>query len=472
MAFGNEIRFKIGGDSSSLEKTFASLPAKAEAAGRKASAAFARTQQTADKLALSIDKERESRRYGEASTLERIKRTTTQLRDLTQERDTYTRRSVPWLQKQLEIEEKTTRLRQLQKQAQSDRVAGDSPDVGTSGGRSGITGRFLSGRIGGALSTLAYGALAAIPTAIMTYFQRGAAQAEAQADVTGAGLSGLRGTLGTIGGLGGQLKQTQKERSDLSTDIQNQQGLLKSLTEGPFAEAQNMVNPAWIALVDAQRQKLEDMTKQADALGQRETIITRELDRQNDALNTQVKTANAVWAIELRRGSALDKARAMQKIEEDKYRKMKENPSRYTPEELRQQEHVMRQAAQTTFLTQAALAARRREVVGELTSQAAVGRTFSNGASRPLSETERIARRAQRYRQLQRDSVLTGASQEAARGQRLAEGDEETVAGRLSRGSSQIVNRGAGDLTALKAEIVNSNALLKSIDSSLKPQDD
>jgi hypothetical protein len=107
------------------------------------------------------------------------------------------------------------------------------------------------------------------------------------------------------------------------------------------------------------------------------------------------------------------------------------------------------------------------DVNQDLTGQAAEGRTFANGRARPLSETERLARRAQQFRERARRGILTGAGGDAGRFLDAAMGDEATVAGRLSEASAGVRPKDVADSSSIKPEIVRSNQLLEAIKNSL-----
>ncbi len=111
------------------------------------------------------------------------------------------------------------------------------------------------------------------------------------------------------------------------------------------------------------------------------------------------------------------------------------------------------------------------DVNQELSGQAAEGRTFANGRQRPLSETERLARRAQQFRERARRGILTGAGGDAGRFIDSALSDEASVAGRLSEASSGVRPKDVADATSIKPEIVRSNQLLEAIKNSLQTVD-
>ncbi len=126
--------------------------------------------------------------------------------------------------------------------------------------------------------------------------------------------------------------------------------------------------------------------------------------------------------------------------------------------------------AQRVKVDQSRQAARQRllEVNQDLTGQATEGRSFRDGARRPLSESERIARRAQMFRTRAQNAILTGASGEAPHLLQSAIRDEATVAGRLSRASSKVKPLDVGDSSGIKPELLRSNQLLEAIKKSLE----
>ncbi len=111
------------------------------------------------------------------------------------------------------------------------------------------------------------------------------------------------------------------------------------------------------------------------------------------------------------------------------------------------------------------------DVNQDLTGQAAEGRTFANGRARPLSETERLARQAQRFRERARNGILTGAGGDAGRFIDKAIGNEASVANRLSEASAGVKPKDVADSSTIKPEIVRSNQLLDAIKNSLQPVD-
>lgn len=111
------------------------------------------------------------------------------------------------------------------------------------------------------------------------------------------------------------------------------------------------------------------------------------------------------------------------------------------------------------------------EVNQELSGQAAAGRTFADGRPRPLSETERLARRALKFRERARSQALTGAGGNIGDLMAAAGRDEASVAHRLSAATAGVRPKDVADSASIKPEIVRSNQLLEAIKNSLASTD-
>lgn len=424
--------------------------------------------------------------------------------------------------------------------------AAEAPATGFAAGFKKIFARKFS--FGDALkdSLKAFGVagVGAVVTSVTDFFSRRADRARGQADVSQSSLEGLRATLATLGGINRQVQLGQQEWTALGRDIAETQKTLDALTSGSFAEGMNLANPFWKQQVDAVSAELDELKKKQDAVGQRNTLISRELAFQNTLYHLElaaIKEQNAMQADGKSQGERalaaayaiqqkLDAAKAANRpveeqraitLELERQKGIAQNLSdeeSYRFQQQKQELDAVRdmnalEKAQASALTKArnelgqlriqrstailnnrpkeeinaiTIAITRQEgatqalmrqlkedrtlILKTLASQAAAGRKFSNGAERPLNETERLAQRAVREREASTRAVIEGRPNDARDNMRRAQRDEASVAGRLAKGSSLIdTDKNAGELTAIHSEIVNSNTLLSSIDAALRP---
>jgi hypothetical protein len=490
MGASQEIKLKIGGDTASLERSFSKLPAMAEAAGRKAESAWNRSARFGARQKLESFREKQT--YDNASTIGKIKITTEQLSDLAYARNKTEKGTTAYLQQQLAIEQKLVTLRSLQKQAQKERAAGvQMPGANEGGGGGEIATQGGKGAgVGGAIRSIALSAATGLVAAMTSFFERRNVRSQQSEDLTGSNLASTRNTIASIGGMKGELKAGRDELKGLIVDIDITEKALKDLTTGTYAEGNNLINPLWKTQVDEIAAKLTKLKERQTELGNNNDLVARKIEHNNALIATQARgvgyTKKGTKPGDLgeivvtgEAGSIPETAKAKAKGGFNSVRAaiiegrrlmgvLKAEESFGTPESAAEARLAVKkqrgELASATRETQA----RQQEVAQTLSAEAAGGRTFADGSRRPRSETERLAQRAENYRQRARAGVLTGAAGVASFYQNAALETEQTVAGRLARGSSLNAGpKGAEDLTGIKPELTNANKLLGAIKDAL-----
>lgn len=469
MAFSQEIRFKIGADTTELKKGMQSAGAVAQATGKKIDDVMKGSFTEARKLADFRDKQA----YKEANTTGKLKLITADIAKNVKDRNKFEEGSTEYLKRQLSIEEKVGKMRELQRKAAKERLT-SQPKNGAQGDGSGAGAMPGLAQIGEGLlkRTIWMGAgtiFGALVNALPTFFQRKAAQAERQEDVTSSTGSSLTKTLNTIGGLQKQVGLGRREFKDLEVDIAKVKSDIEDLTGGPYGATMDLINPIWQGQVDKLREKLAELTKQQTEVGNETQLASRQLERQTMLLDNEAMTIEGIDALN-RQGRANSVKLAQQEASKARMDKSALVLAGAQPFELKKAGNVV--AEKEAALTAEAINARQRlrDVSRDLAGQAAQGRTFDNGRSRPRSESERLAQQAERARDRSRSAVLTGAAGEAALQMNRARRLEGGVAERLALGSSQIEQQGGTDLGAVKTEIATSNQILSAIKASLVTQ--
>lgn len=494
MGASQEVRFKIGGDTASLERSFARLPAMAEAAGRKAEKAFKIPRKPKDynRAESALADFRAKRDFNEASTVGKIKILTGELNDLALAHSTTQKNTAKYLKEQLAIEQKLVSLRKLQKTAQGERAAGvdmpaeeakpSTPPAGTGLGFGALLVRGIAAAVGFGIER------------ITAWNASRVAVDNAKAQSSQVGLDSLRGTFATIGGTRGQLTQGYGALKDLERQRDFSQSRADFLSSG----AQGAVSH----LSPGELQKAEEETARLNGEIQRQhnanQIIERDLQRQQalrtaqfsfatkstgkitrgpngrvDLGSIEIDTKNPIGAIpETERAKVKGSYTALQAIIIEGRRLVKvalAEKNFGTPDSAAEAGLAVERQRNEGRSAVRELQRRQQDIAQQLTAQAAEGgRTFGNGQARPRSETERLAQRAERYRQRARDAVLTGARSDAARFTTSARTTEAGVLERLSQASSLIPKqRGIEDSSAVAVKLENTNTLLTSIKDSL-----
>ncbi len=462
MGASQEVKFKIGGDTASLERSFAKLPAMAEAAGRKAETAFQRASRYSAGAKLSAF--REKQQYDDASTVGKIKQTTGQLADLAYARARSEKGSAEYLKIQLEIEQRLVNLRKLQRTAQKERADSvnlpenkPAPEVVPERQEKQSNFGAMAFRVIG--TAVAYGL-----ERVIAWNASRVRVANAQEEGGAAGLQSLRSTFAARRGKLGELEQGQGALRDLQNRRDYEAQRAASLRSG-LQGAVSAVAPEELEKSEAAVGKLNGEIQTQHNLNQ---LIERDLHQQAANLTAQDELQTNIAAMKAEgRYSDVAGARAEADRLESLYQVDLQDKRLFqdTPEGNKR---FLEVAAANNEANSAERGLQRRQVdVNEaLTQDAAGGRTFQNGARRPRSEAERLAERAERFRQRARDAVLTGNS-DSGRLLDLARNEEGNVANRLAANANGKAPKGTEDATTLKPELVTANKLLEAIKNSL-----
>jgi hypothetical protein len=475
MPFGSDIRYKLSGDTSSLERSFAKAEQVAERAGRQMSRSLSRgTRAQADKTGLSreqaamLDKQyradvervnaerdlkrfQQDRLYQQANTLGKIAIVNKQLEKLEEAKKKHEIGSTRELQLQLAIEKKKAQLGDLKKQQ-----IGETQAQGGQG--------FMA-QIAGYIPRLIGGVIAAGLERAVSWQQSRIRVAQAQEESTGAGLAGLRGFLAEKGGAAGAVRQGRGTMKDLESQLEFEKQRREMLSTG-IQGAVSAIAPEELAKSE---ETIAKLNAQIQIQHGRNQLLERDYETQNQQLQSELTTTRQITNAQSK-GEANELRLA--KIRTQAAKAIAWTARMFgTPEQKVQTQTALIAATGQENVARQNMRQQRLEIVRGFTQDAAQGRTFRNGAARPLSETERIAQRALRFRERARGAVLTGAQGEVPTALAAARKDEATVGKRLMRATSKVAAPDVSDLSALKQELVNSNSILKSIDSSLKTTD-
>lgn len=470
MAFSQEIRFKIGGDTSGLKKSFADAKQMAEATGRQMQQAMDQT-----KAATKLNEFRSKQAYKEADTIGKIKLVTKEIAGLVKERGNYEQGSVKHLQTQLAIEQKVARLRKDQRLAQSQRVAGMAGlgDAGGGGGGSGGGDESVLGNIaGGFLKRFIWlGAGAAMNGIINVFANRARAQAEvaqAQERSTGGSANALLSFFGTRGGLAGQLRSSQQAERGISAEKGLNQGQIDAMKSSKAWQLYTNLTPEGIAMMASFESKQADIEEREQQQHLTSMELTRQLKIQTKELNSQDKAVTKMRD-KILSGmlSPLAKARIEAGRADALVDTLTSPDSKGTPEEIAAARIARQEAFNNANVAAAAMKQHRMDTLRSLTGMAGAGRTFANGAPQPLTETERLAREAAQAREDENSAILSGNPGYAANRRLRAIRLESLVGSRLQKGSSQIPDQSTADLSSVPASLETANQLLSAINASL-----
>ncbi len=470
MGASQEVKFKIGGDTASLERSFAKLPAMAEAAGRKAENAFQRASRYSAGAKLSAF--REKQQYDDASTVGKIKQTTGQLADLAYARARSEKGSAEYLKIQLEIEQRLVNLRKLQRTAQKERADGvtlpnqpSSPqeEQGDKPNRGAQAFRVIGTAIAAGLRVFS------------SYLDTRLAKSQAQDDSRAAGLQSLRSTFAARRGSLGELEQGRGTLSDLESKRNFEANRVSELSSAAQLAAASVdeANPFGksgfkpLQEAEANVEKLNAEIQKQHNLNQ---LIERDLHQQaanlvaQDDLQTNIAAMKAEGRYSDVAGAQAeaDRLATLYEVDIQDKRLFQDTP------EANKRFLEVAQAQNEANSARRSLERRQVDVNEALTQDAAGGRTFQNGARRPRSEAERLAERAERFRQRARDAVLTGNSDS---GRLLGEAviEEGNVGSRLAANANGKAPKGTEDATSLKPELATANKLLEAIKQALSP---
>lgn len=512
MANSQEVRFKISGDTTGLASEFNKTVPLAEAAGRRVEAAFRKASQVKQNLtpgqAKAADREyadavkrvaleqrladaKRKRLFDEANTLGKIRIIESELVQLERQRDSAAAGTTKQLQAQLSIEErKSTLLRLNQQQAKE-----ASRNTSTPGARGGDSDGGTQGVFSGAnIFRAVGGAIAAGLQRVIAWNESRVRVDEAKASAAAVSTDSMRETIAQIGGLNAQLQQGQGRVKDLKREQEFYASRASFLSEG----AQGAVSYLAPEELTKAQEKVAQIGAMIQQQGDQNQLTQRELNRQNQLLNSQENTVGRINAA--RRQGRLNEM-TLAEIELDRLKYVEKIERAYgTPERARaagiavqEQKGVAQGARMAMLLVQ-------QNANTQLTQQVAQGRTFRNGRPRPRSEAERLADRAESQRQQAQNIAVTGSGALGPRdamespwdrryGRAIAERnrrtaatqtgtvgsliggairDEATVAGRLARSTGTLAaNPNEQNLAGIKPEIVKSNTLLSAIKDSL-----
>lgn len=492
--FGNEVRFKIGGDVTQLERSFSRAERVAERSGQRmeatmrkamnrmrgpgegdddlkrrmaADAAIERRQEVLYRIA----QQRKKITWDEASTVGRIKIVTNDLAMLARRRAKEEEGSVGALKLQLQIEEKMATLRRLrQTQAKANLAQSGTgtatPDAGDGGwmGRMKVSLQSLIVRAVGGAITMGLGGLLGR--------QRAQQQiADAQVDSTGAALGSMREKFAAIGGLRGQLSQGQARSKDLARDLQTARDREKFLTDGALMQGIDFLTKMGLAPDELTKtqEKIQQINAEIQRQGDANDLVSRELKRQTESYDNQI---NSIQTVQVLREKGLATEAKLREVEADRLDNQLRIERKYgTPESVRAVEAQRAENQNATIQARIEMQQRRRDVNQQLATDAAEGRTFANGQRRPRSEAERLAQRAAQYRERARNLVLTnGRSGSTGAGDFIAAAmrDEASVGERFSAASRGVPRDRTSDASSLKPDVLKAFQILSSIDQSLR----
>jgi len=458
--FSNEVRFKIGGDTSPLRASFVQATAMAETAGKAMEKSLSRIDKVTSSRGLLEFRRKVA--FEEANTVGKIKITTERLAALSYQISRAETGTTRQKKLQLDFDKERAKLAILRKQQASDNLG-----AGTAAGAA--AGEESQGRSGLGIGQLAFraigGAIAFGLQRVIAYNESRVRVSDAQGAGNAEGLASLRSRFATVGGLRGQLTQGQGTLKDLERQKQFEEQRRNFLTTGAQG-AVSLVAPEELEKSETAIAKLNgEIQKQHDA----NALIERDLNRQTRHYNAEKTSVEQINDL---RSKGLASETKLADVEAFRLKRITIAEEKFgTPESAREARLAEEKHRGVTDLAQQQLRQRLLDVNQDLTGQAAEGRTFANGRARPLSETERLARRAQQFRERARRGILTGAGGDAGRFIDSAIGDEATVANRLSAASAGVTPKNVADATSIKPEIVRSNQLLESIKNSLAPVD-
>ncbi|HEY1107935.1 MAG TPA: hypothetical protein VGE76_04860, partial [Opitutaceae bacterium] len=259
---------------------------------------------------------------------------------LAKQRDSLAKGSTERLRVEREIVERSAAFRQQRGRVQMERVAQiPLPQVEEAATGFAATFRKVFSRkfsfgdvLKDSLRGFGVAGAGAIVSSVADLFQRRAERASAVAGTTGAGLDNLRATLATIGGLNRELSLGQREFRDLNTDIAMTKAAIADLTEGGSA-AIEFINPFWRQQVDVLNGQLDELQRKQNAIGQRNTLLTREVQYQADLY--KLETAEIAKQAQLASEGASEEKKAAAVLASMRDRLAAASANKRPPEEQR-----------------------------------------------------------------------------------------------------------------------------------------
>lgn len=492
--FGNEVRFKIGGDVTQLERSFSRAQGIAERAGQRMESSMRKTWQAmrapnesftafkerwkaeenaekVDKVRMALAQQRKKIAYDEANTVGKIKIVTQELADLSRARTREKGETVKKLAIELQMEEKLATLRRL-RQTQAQTNLAQSGGGGVAGADAGDGGWLARMRV--SLPSLLVRAVGgAITMGLSGLLGRQRAQqqiADAQVDSTGAALGSMREKFAAIGGLRGQLAQGQARSRDLAGDLKIARDREAFLSEGALMKGVDFLTKMGLAPDELTKtqERIQQINAEIQKQGDANDLVARELKRQEFLYYNQLGTIGAINSA--RQRGVASELKLAEIAERHAKVVLAAEQSYGTPESRRAAEIQLEEARGATSQATRNTIQRQRDVNQSLAQDAADGRTFANGRPRPRSEAERLAQRAARYREQARNLVITnGRAGSTGAGEFISAAmrDEAEVGSRFSAGSARVEKTKTSDASSLKAEITKSNQILTAISQSL-----
>lgn len=350
--FGNEVRFKIGGDITQLERSFSRAQGIAERAGQRMESSMRKTWQAmrapnetfsafkerwkaeenaekADKVRMALAQQRKKIAYDEANTVGRIKIVTQELAELSRARTREKGETVKKLAIELQMEEKLATLRRLrQTQAQTNLaqsgggVASGSEGGGGGGGIAALMAQFrtrmpqlIFRAVGGAITMGLRGLLGV---------QRAKQEvADAQAASSEEILGSMRSKMAAVGGLHGQFTQGEARAKDLDRDLGVAKDREKFLSEGIAAGGADFLTKMGIAPDELTKVQIQIQKLNAEIQKQRDEneLVGRELVRQLATYDNEITSVKSVQALREKRLATEVKLR---EVEEERLKRQLE----------------------------------------------------------------------------------------------------------------------------------------------------
>ena len=470
MSFSQEVRIKIGGDITSLRRSFAEAASAAEAAGKKIDQSLA----AKNKMVNTLLAQRNGFQMKELGTLEKIRYVTGQLAKTAVDQKKFDQGSQQFLQKQIQLEQKMFTLRKLQVQAQKDRVAGmpgiDS-GAGGGGGGGGSGGATLGETVmGGMFKRILFLGVGTIMSAavnsVKSYFASQAQIAGAQEESTGAGLASTQSRIAHVGGLTGQLRMGQQNVSGLEAQKGIQQNTVKDLSSGVLG-ALAWVTPEGRAALTAAEMELAKINGLLQQQHDANAKLTNDIKLHSELLQLEGVNLDHMTRLQARgqMTPAAVSERALFMAQEKLNLTRKNRPTDAFA--IAQATLERNQARNVNTGVQMEQRQRIVELRRQFTGMAAEPQVDQFGRPLAPSETQRLAQQAQEARRRANVAVLSGASGEVGFQTDRAKALEATVAQRLSGATKGTQNDLVPDMSSLQAELIKANTILDSIKNSL-----
>lgn len=442
MGFSQEIRFKIGGDMSSLKKSFADVESTAERAGRKLEAAIAKRIPKGAQPGSA-----QAAFWGptpaELARLERYKK--------------------------IAEAERAARAKAAARGARtrgSDYNEGDKEDAPRR-----LSASTVFRGIGSIIAAALRGAIG--------YQRAGIQIAGAQESSTSSALASTQARFAAIGGLQGQLDQGKRSSKNLQGDKQFYEDRKKFLSTGVLAKGVDFLTKMGLGTDELTKVeiKLQEINADIQKQGDSNDLVQRELNRQTETYENQIDAIQQINRLQLN-GAANAKAIAAVELRAAKFQLGTEQ-AHGTPQSQQAAKIAVTQAEGKLNAARVQALARVYDVNSELTGQVREGRTFRNGRQKPLSETERIAQRAAQYQERARQMAIAGGRSQLSKDTVTGIGfytgkvrrDEQAVADRLNQATTGATQTPTVDASSIGVQLTKANQLLNGIYGALRETD-